>query len=74
MSSPYGLPCVDNCLTCHLRAENFFCALPKESLDVFNQIKHAAVYPEHAVIFLQGQTPRGIFDVMPRASQAFDYF
>jgi len=61
MNSPYGLPCVDNCLTCHLRAENFFCALPKESLDVFNQIKHAAVYPEHAVIFLEGQTPRGIF-------------
>ena len=61
MNSPYGLPCVENCLTCHLRSENFFCALPKESLDVFNQIKHAAVYPEHAVIFLEGQVPRGIF-------------
>jgi CRP/FNR family transcriptional regulator, cyclic AMP receptor protein len=61
MNSPYGLPCVENCLTCHLRSENFFCALPKESLDVFNQIKHEAVYPEHAVIFLEGQTPRGIF-------------
>lgn len=61
MNSPYGLPCVENCLTCHLRSENFFCALPKESLDVFNQIKHAAIYPEHAVIFLEGQVPRGIF-------------
>jgi CRP/FNR family cyclic AMP-dependent transcriptional regulator len=61
MNSPYGLACVENCLTCHLRTENLFCALPKESLDVFNQIKHAAVYPEHAVIFLEGQEPRGIF-------------
>ncbi len=61
MNSPYGLPCVENCLPCLLRSENFFCALPKESLDVFNQIKHAAVYPEHAVIFLEGQVPRGIF-------------
>lgn len=61
MNSPYGLPCVENCLTCHLRSENFFCALPKESLEVFNQIKHAAIYPEHAVIFLEGQVPRGIF-------------
>jgi CRP/FNR family transcriptional regulator len=61
MNSPYGLPCVENCMTCHLRSENFFCDLPKESLDAFNQMKHAAVYPEHAVIFLEGQIPRGIF-------------
>jgi CRP/FNR family transcriptional regulator len=61
MNSPYGLPCVENCLTCHLRSENFFCALPKESLAAFNQIKHATVLPEGAVIFLEGQTPRGIF-------------
>jgi CRP/FNR family transcriptional regulator, cyclic AMP receptor protein len=61
MSSPYGLPCVENCLTCHLRSENFFCALPKESLAAFNQVKHATVFPEGAVIFLEGQIPRGIF-------------
>jgi CRP/FNR family transcriptional regulator, cyclic AMP receptor protein len=61
MNSPYGLPCVKNCLTCHLRSENFFCALPPESLEAFNQIKCATVFPEGAVIFLEGQTPRGIF-------------
>ena len=61
MNSPYGLPCVENCLTCHLRSENFFCALSRESLAAFNQIKHAAVFPEGAVIFVEGQTPRGIF-------------
>ena len=61
MNSPYGLSCVENCLTCHLRSENFFCALPRESLAAFNRIKHAAVFPEGAVIFVEGQTPRGIF-------------
>jgi CRP/FNR family transcriptional regulator, cyclic AMP receptor protein len=61
MNSPYGLPCVENCLTCNLRSENFFCALSKESLAAFNQIKHAAVFPEGAIIFLEGQAPRGIF-------------
>jgi CRP/FNR family transcriptional regulator, cyclic AMP receptor protein len=61
MNSPYGLPCVDNCMTCHLRSESFFCALSRESLAAFNQIKHATVFPEGAVIFLEGQTPRGIF-------------
>ena len=61
MNVPYGLPCVENCLTCHLRSDNFFCSLPKESLGAFNQIKHAAVYPENSVIFMEGQAARGIF-------------
>jgi len=61
MKSPYGLPCVDDCLNCHLRSESFFCALSKQSLDAFNQMKYASVYPGDAVIFLEGQSPRGIF-------------
>ncbi|MGB9233498.1 MAG: Crp/Fnr family transcriptional regulator [Terriglobales bacterium] len=59
MTSPYGLP--THCLTCHLRPDNFLCALSGESLDALNQIKHAMVVPEGAVIFLRGQTPRGVF-------------
>lgn len=59
MNSPYGLPA--ECLTCHLRSNDFFCALSRKSLKALNQIKHAAVFPEGAVIFVQGQTPRGIF-------------
>jgi len=61
MNSPYGLSCVENCLTCHLRSENFFCALSRESLEAFNQIKYVTALPAHAVIFMEGQTPRGIF-------------
>jgi CRP/FNR family transcriptional regulator len=59
MNSPYGLP-VD-CLDCHLRSDDFFCAFSPESLEAFNQIKRAAVFPEDSVIFSEGQTPRGIF-------------
>jgi CRP/FNR family transcriptional regulator len=58
MNSPYGLP--TECVTCHLRSDNFFCALSQESLQAFNQIKHASVFPEDAIIFLEGQSPRGI--------------
>jgi len=61
MNSPYGLPCVEDCLTCHLRPKNFFCALSKESVEAFNHIKHSFVYPEHAAIFLEGQSVRGVF-------------
>jgi len=59
MSSPYGLPA--ECLTCHLGSDDFFCALSQESLEAFNRIKHTTVFPPGAVIFVQGQTPRGIF-------------
>ncbi len=49
------------CLTCHLRPDNFFCALSQPSLDAFNKIKHTAVFPAGVVIFVEGQTPRGVF-------------
>jgi CRP/FNR family transcriptional regulator, cyclic AMP receptor protein len=59
MNSPYGLP--TECPSCHLRSDDFFCALSQESLEAFNKIKHSAFFPERAVIFMEGQTPRGIF-------------
>jgi hypothetical protein len=51
MNSPYGLPA--DCLDCHLRSADFFCALSQESLEAFNQIKRATVLPEGAVIFVE---------------------
>jgi CRP/FNR family transcriptional regulator, cyclic AMP receptor protein len=61
MNSPYGLVCVESCLTCKLRSDNFFCSLSQESIEAFNHIKHAAVFPAGTVIFVEGQAPRGIF-------------
>lgn len=63
MNLPYGLPRVESCLSCKLHSGDFFCPLSQESLEAFNQIKHATVFPEGAVIFMEGQTPRGIFMV-----------
>src|SRR5258707_15872381 len=56
-----GLSCVESCLSCRLRSHNFFCNLSQDSLEAFNKIKHAAVFPEHAVVFVEGQSPCGIF-------------
>lgn len=61
MNSPYGLPCVENCVTCQLRSENFFCTLAEEPLKALSEITHATAYPSHALIFIDGQMPRGIF-------------
>ncbi len=58
---PYGLPVVDNCLTCRLRNSNFSCALSKGSLEGLDRIKHASAYPQGAVVFVEGQVPRGVY-------------
>jgi CRP/FNR family transcriptional regulator, cyclic AMP receptor protein len=61
MSNPYGLPIIDNCLVCQLRSDRFFCNLPRGSLEAFDRIKHANSYPKGAVLFLEGQKPRGVY-------------
>jgi len=59
--SPYGLDITESCLTCKLRAERNFCDLPASALQAFESIKYATAYPKGAVLFVEGQTPRGIF-------------
>jgi CRP/FNR family cyclic AMP-dependent transcriptional regulator len=59
--SPYGMPVVDNCITCKLRNSSYSCALSKASLEGLDHIKHATAYPEGALIFVEGQIPRGVY-------------
>src|SRR5271169_3965442 len=59
--SPYGLDIIENCLTCKMRAEHIFCDLPAAALQSFENIKYATAYPKGAVLFVEGQSPRGIF-------------
>ena len=55
------LRCVESCVGCQLRCGGFFCNLSRESVAAFNKIRHAAVFPEHAVVLVEGQKPWGIF-------------
>jgi CRP/FNR family transcriptional regulator, cyclic AMP receptor protein len=59
--SPYGLDIVESCLTCKLRADRIFCDLAGPALLNLETIKYAAAYPKGAVLFVEGQSPRGIF-------------
>lgn len=63
MSSPYGLQLTESCLICKLREAGFFCELPKESLQELERIKYASGYPQGAVLFVEGQPPRGVYIV-----------
>ena len=61
MCAPYGLTILDNCVTCPVREEHLFCNLPGPALQKLNEIKSTAVYPKAAMLFIEGQQPRGVF-------------
>ena len=61
MGSPYGLPIIENCLICNLRSERFFCDLPRTALTAFEKIKYSSAVPAGAVLFVEGQAPRGMY-------------
>ena len=60
-NSPYHMPVTESCLVCQLRNDSFFCQLPKPVLQAWEKVKHPAVFPEGAVIFVEGQAPRGVY-------------
>jgi CRP/FNR family transcriptional regulator, cyclic AMP receptor protein len=61
MRAPYGLNIIDSCVTCPVREEHLFCNLPGPALQKLNEIKSTAVYPKSAMLFIEGQQPRGVF-------------
>src|SRR5579864_7240074 len=61
MNTPYGLQLVENCATCHLRKEGWYCALSADLLKSFSSFSHLTTYPGSAILFVEGQMPRGGF-------------
>ncbi len=41
--------------------EHVFCNLPVAAVQKLNEIKSTAVYPKSAMLFIEGQQPRGVF-------------
>jgi CRP/FNR family cyclic AMP-dependent transcriptional regulator len=61
MRGPYGFELNENCQSCKMRANGFFCQLSPAALTDFNKIKSPAGYPAGSVLFLEKQDPRGVF-------------
>lgn len=61
MSLLYGFEIVESCLNCKLRADRLFCDLPAQTLEAFEAIKYTTVYPKGAMLFVEGQSARGVF-------------
>lgn len=61
MPTPYGLEIIESCLICPLRHDYLFCNLPPNDLGTLEAMSSSATYPKGAILFVEGQEPRGIF-------------
>ena len=60
-SAPYGLNVVENCVVCGARQKTQFCHMSAETMRELNMIRQTALYPAGAVLFVEGEAPRGLF-------------
>jgi CRP/FNR family transcriptional regulator, cyclic AMP receptor protein len=61
MKTPYGLEIIENCLTCPLHQDRLFCNLAPGALAGLDAISSTSIYPKGAILFVEGQNPRGVF-------------
>ncbi|HZR58559.1 MAG TPA: Crp/Fnr family transcriptional regulator [Terriglobales bacterium] len=61
MNIPYSLDTAESCLTCKLHKDRWFCRLSPDVLKPFNAASHLSTYPSGALLFVEGQMPRGAF-------------
>jgi CRP/FNR family cyclic AMP-dependent transcriptional regulator len=61
MRAPYGVELTEDCKTCTMRKNGFFCQLPPSALQAFSNVKFTTVYPADAVLFVEGQGSRGVY-------------
>ena len=58
MPTPYNLTVHHSCSTC--TARHGFCSMPLQSIQSLEQIKFTAMYPKGSLLFVEGETARGV--------------
>jgi len=61
MTSPHDLEMNDNCMECTNPTQGFFCGLSPTALQLLNEVSHKSTLPAGAILFVEGQSPRGMF-------------
>jgi CRP/FNR family transcriptional regulator, cyclic AMP receptor protein len=59
--TPYGMEIIENCASCPVAMERLFCNLPANVLEALDAITTSSAYPKGALLFVEGQEPRGVF-------------
>ena len=58
---PYNLRVVESCLGCITREEGLFCQLPHGALSTLNSLRQTSIFPQGALLFVEGQPSRGLY-------------
>ncbi len=61
MNAPYGMQLTEDCHSCALHKDGFFCQLSPIPMKAFETVKFTSSYPSGAVLFVEGQAPRGVY-------------
>jgi len=61
MRTPDGLDIIESCMGCKASRESFFCRFSPAVLRSMDEASHHTVMPAGALLFVEGQTPRGVF-------------
>jgi CRP/FNR family transcriptional regulator len=61
MRAPYGLDVIESCMGCKASREGFFCRFSPAVLRPVDSASYHSVMPSGAVLFVEGQTPRGVY-------------
>ncbi len=56
-----GLVPIASCVECPLRRPHMFCHFSTETLRHFSSLGHLMIYPQGAILFMEGQPGRGVF-------------
>jgi len=60
---PYGFPTVDDCSTCGMRSDSFFCSVSPATARALGEIRRTSSYPGGAILFMEGEAARGVYIV-----------
>lgn len=63
MKAPYDLEIIEHCATCNNCQTGFFCSFSHPTLQDLDEVSHKSTVPAGAILFVEGQSPRGIFVV-----------
>ncbi len=61
MKPPYGFGPIEDCTHCSRTHPGFFCAFSEPVSQALSQVCHKSNLPPGAVLFVEGQVPRGMF-------------
>lgn len=61
MDVPYGLEILEKCSECRTAERGFFCKFAGSTLETWDGVTHKSTVPAGAILFVEGQAPRGMF-------------